>query len=79
MGAFNFAWPVAAEAWIPSISLQYQGIDTSGFEELHSVTPYLEWSSIVKQQDDFNDSSLVTLGAVWSWAGWYVYTDLAFL
>lgn len=78
MGAFNFAWPVATEAWIPSISLQYQGIDTSGFEELHSVTPYLEWSSIVKQQDDFNDSSLVTLGAVWSWAGWYIYTDLAF-
>ncbi len=78
MGAFNFAWPVASEAWIPSISLQYQGIDTSSFEELHSVTPYLELSSIVKQQDDFNDSSLVTLGAVWSWAGWYIYTDLAF-
>ncbi|MCY3856584.1 MAG: hypothetical protein OXI73_17035 [Rhodospirillales bacterium] len=78
MGAFNFAWPVASEAWIPSISLQYQGIDTSGFDQLHSVTPYLEWSSIVKQHDEFNDSSLLTLGAVWNWAGWYIYTDLAF-
>lgn len=78
MGAFNFAWPVASEGWIPSISIQYQGIDTSGLAELDSVTPYVEWSSILKQRDDFNDSSLLTMGAVWSWAGWYVYTDLAF-
>ena len=78
MGAFNYPALVASEAWIPSISLRYDGIDTSGFAELDSVTPYVEWSSILKQSDASNDSSLVTMGASWVWAGWYVYTDLAF-
>ncbi len=29
MGAFDFAWLVASEGWIPAVSLRYNGIDTS--------------------------------------------------
>ena len=76
MGAFNFAWPVASEAWVPALSLRYNGIDTSGIPWLDSVMPYLEWSSILKERSDFNDSTLWTLGALWYWGNLYIYTDL---
>ncbi len=78
MGAFDFAWPVATEGWIPAVSLRYGGVDTSGLAWLDSVTPYVEWSSILKDRSDFNDSSLWTVGAAWYWGGVYVYTDLGF-
>ncbi len=76
MGAFNFAWPVASEGWVPALSLRYNGIDTSGIPWLDSVMPYLEWSSILKERSDFNDSTLWTLGALWYWGNLYIYTDL---
>ena len=76
MGAFNFAWPVASEGWVPAVSLRYHGIDTSGIPWLESVTPYLEWSAILKDRSDFNDSTLWTLGALWYWGNLYIYTDL---
>ena len=76
MGAFNFAWPVASEGWVPAVSLRYHGIDTSGISWLESVTPYLEWSAILKDRSDFNDSTLWTLGALWYWGNLYIYTDL---
>ena len=77
MGAFDFAWPVASEGWIPAVSLRYNGIDTSHLSWLDSVTPYVEWSSILKERDDFNDSSMWTAGALWYWGGLYVYTEVA--
>ncbi len=76
MGAFDFAWPVAASAWIPAVSLSYN-ITTSQIPWLDSVTPYLEYSSIIKESGDFNDSQLFILGAAWASGGWYIYTDLA--
>ncbi len=75
MGAYEWPALVASEGWIPALSLRYEGIDTSDLAWLDSVTPYVEWSSILKQVDGFNDSSLLTLGASWYWGGAYVYTD----
>ena len=77
MGAFNFAWPVASEAWVPAVSLRYNGINTSNISWLDSVTPYIEWSSILKDRGDLNNSSLWVFGALWYWAKLYIYTDFA--
>lgn len=77
MGAYDFAWPVAAKAWIPAISLSYYQ-ETPEIPWLDSVLPYLEYSSIVKDEDAFNDSQMWTLGAAWSSGQWYVYTDLVY-
>ena len=76
MGAYNFAWPVATEGWIPALSLRYHGIDTSGIPWIDSVMPYIEWSSILKERSDFNDSSMWTLGALWYWGNLYIYSEL---
>ena len=78
MGAFNYADLVASEAILPALNLRYNGVDTSGVSWLDSVTPYVEWSSIMKTADGFNDSTLVTVGAAWTIASLYMYTDLAF-
>ena len=77
MGAYNFAWPVASEAWVPAVSLRYNGINTSNIPWLGSVTPYIEWSSIIKERSDFNNSSLWVFGALWYWAKLYINTDFA--
>lgn len=77
MGAYDFAWPVASDAWLPAASLSYL-YETTRIPWLDSVRPYIEYSSIVKEDGDFNDSQLVTLGAAWARGGWYIYTDLAF-
>ncbi len=73
MGAFNFAWPVASEAWIPAVSLRYNGLDISW---LDGVTPYVEWSSIMNKKGDLNDSTLWTFGTMWYWGSLYIYTEL---
>ena len=78
MGAYDYADLVASEGAIPALSLRYNGVDTSDVAWLDSVTPYVEWSSILKQADDFNDSTLVTLGAAWTIGALYLYSDLAF-
>lgn len=78
VGAYDYTDLIASEGWIPSVSLRYQGIDASELSWLDSVTPYVEWSSILKTNDEFNDSSLWTIGASWYWGGVYVYTDLGF-
>ncbi len=77
MGAFNFAWPVATDAWVPAISLSYLN-ETNRIPWLDSVRPYLEYSSIIKQDTDYNDSSLAIAGAAWASGGWYIFTDLAY-
>lgn len=76
MGAFDFAWPVASKGVIPAFSLRYDGINTSNISWLDGVTPYVEWSSVIKDRNDFNDSQLWTFGALWSWGGMYIYTEL---
>lgn len=77
MGAYDFAWPVAAKGWIPAVSLSYT-YETPRLPWLDYVLPYVEYSRIVKTDDDFNDSELLILGAAWARGGWYIYTDLAF-
>lgn len=77
MGAFDFAWPVASAAWIPAASLSYL-YEASGLGWLDSVRPYIEYSNIIADESDFNDSHLVTLGAAWSSGRWYIFSDLAY-
>ncbi|MGB5835061.1 MAG: hypothetical protein WBG92_24170 [Thiohalocapsa sp.] len=77
MGAYDFAWPAAADAWIPAVSLSYL-YETTRIPWLDSVRPYIEYSNIIKADEDFNDSQLFILGAAWARQGWYIYSDLAF-
>ena len=78
MGAYDGAWPIASEGLVPALSLRYGGIDTSSISWVDSLTPYAEWSTILKTVDDYNASTLVTLGASWTILGaLYVYSDLA--
>ena len=78
MGAYDFAWPIASKGLIPALSLRYGGIDISSISWVDSVTPYVEWSTILKTVDDYNASTLVTLGASWTVLGaLYVYSDFA--
>jgi len=76
MGAYDFAWPVATEAWIPAVSLSYL-YEANRIPWLDSVRPYVEYSTIIKDEGDFNDSDLFILGAAWARGGWYIYTDAA--
>jgi len=77
MGAFDFPTLIAAEAYIPAVSLSYK-IDTPQVEWLDYVLPYVEYSSIMKTESGFNDSEMAVVGAAWANGGWYIYTDLAF-
>ena len=78
MGAYDFAWPVASEGLIPAVSLRYGGIDTSSISWIDSVTPYVEFSTILKTVEDYNPSNLVMIGASWTVFGaLYVYSDMA--
>lgn len=76
MGAYDFPSTAAAEAWIPAISLSYY-LETNQIAWLDYVIPYIEYSSVVKVEDSFNDSELATIGAAWAKDNWYIYTDLS--
>ncbi len=76
MGAYDFAWLVASEGWIPAVSLRYHGLDTSGIPWIDSITPFIEWSTILKEQSDFNDSTLWSMGALMYWGQLYIYAEL---
>ena len=77
MGAYDFAWPVAAEAYIPAISLAYK-YETKNIDWLEYVKPYIEYSAILKEESNQNDSEMLTVGAAWKRGGWYIYTDFAY-
>lgn len=68
-GAYQSAPSIAAEGVIPALSLTYNGINTSGISWLDSFTPYIEWSSVLKPADGFDDNTLVTVGAAWTLSG----------
>lgn len=76
MGAYDFPSTTAAEAWLPAISLSYR-YDTDQLPWLDYVMPYVEYSVLLKQERDFNDSALATVGAAWASGNWYIYTDLS--
>ena len=77
LGAYDFAWPVASDAWVPALSLSYR-LETPDIAWLDYALPYLEWSGILKDESDFNDSELFVMGAAWARGGWYIYSDLAY-
>lgn len=77
MGAYDFAWPAAAKAWIPAVSLSYKQ-ETPQIPWLDYVLPYVEYSSIIKDESDFNNSDMFVVGAAWARGGWYIYSDLAY-
>jgi hypothetical protein len=77
MGAYDFAWPVATDAWIPALSLSYR-IPTDSLAWLDYIKPYFEWSGIVKEQSKLNNSQLITLGSGWARGNWYIYSDLVY-
>ena len=77
MGAFDFPWPIASEGLIPALSLRYGGIDTSSISWIDSVTPYVEFSTVLKTVADYNPSHLLVVGASWTLFGnLYLYSDV---
>jgi len=76
-GAFDFPTLMPAEAWIAGASLSYYW-ETPEIDWLDYVIPYVEYSSIMKDADGFNDSDMLTFGAAWARGGWYIYSDLVF-
>ncbi len=76
-GAYDFPTLAAAEAFIPALSLSCF-LEIPQVDWLDSVTPYLEYSSIIKEESGFNDSEMLVAGAAWTNNGWYIYTDLAY-
>ncbi|MGB0413922.1 MAG: hypothetical protein ACPGJU_05690 [Coraliomargarita sp.] len=76
LGAYDFPTEAAAEAWIGAVSLSYK-YETPGIAWLDYVLPYIEYSSIMKEESEFNDSELMTVGAAWARGGWYIYTEMA--
>ena len=78
IGAYDYPSLVASEGLIPAVSLRYGGIDTSVISWIDSVTPYAEFSTILKTVDDYNASNLVIFGANWTiLSTLYVYSDFA--
>lgn len=74
MGAYDFPSLAAAEGWIPAISLSYFQ-ETNNLPWLDYVIPYVEYSSVVKTESEFNDSQLAMLGAAFGYGNWYSYID----
>lgn len=76
-GAYDFPSTAAAKAWVPAVSLSYTHV-TPSIDWLDYVIPYIEYSSVVKDESDFNDSELFIIGLALARNGWYIYNDLAF-
>ncbi|MBC2595720.1 hypothetical protein H5P28_15745 [Ruficoccus amylovorans] len=83
MGAYAYEEGVATEGLVPAISLSYF-YEVDQLEWLDSVTPYIEYSNIIKFGHDdatnqpFKNSALATVGAAWAAGRWYIYTETAF-
>ncbi|QYY36751.1 hypothetical protein [Ruficoccus sp. ZRK36] len=83
MGAYSYEEGVATEGLIPAISLSYF-YEVDQLDWLDSVTPYIEYSNIIKYGHDdatgqaFKNSALSTVGAAWAAGRWYIYTETAF-
>lgn len=77
LGAYDFPTLVAAEALVPAISLSYSHAPDQ-IAWLDSVTPYVEYSSIVKSESSFNNSDMVVIGTAFGRGGWFIYADLVF-
>jgi len=76
-GAYDFPSLVAAEAWVPAISLS-RSVATPDIDWIDYLVPYAEYSVVAKEASAFNDSRLIVLGTAVARRQWYVYLDLAF-
>jgi hypothetical protein len=76
MGAYDFPSTLAAEAWLPAVSLSYYH-KTTGIDWLDYVMPYAEYSVLMKTEGDFNNSELAAIGFAWGKGNWFSYVDLA--
>ncbi|WFB36027.1 hypothetical protein P3T73_17885 [Kiritimatiellota bacterium B12222] len=76
MGAYDFPWPVASKGIIPSVALSYTL--TPKVDWIDSITFYNDYSVIIKDADDFNDSALNVTGMAIASGGWYIYVDYAY-
>lgn len=82
MGAYDFAWPVASQGFIPSVAVSYTFTpkEKTWFE---SITFYNDYSVIVKDGEmadgtAFNDSAMNVTGLAIAQGGWYIYADYAY-
>lgn len=80
MGAYDFAWPVAANGMIPAVGLSYTF--KPDIEWIDSLTFYNDYSVIIKDGDDaagneLNDSAMNVTGVAIASGGWYIYVDYA--
>ncbi len=80
MGAFDFAWPVAAEGIIPSAAVSYT-IKPDG-DWVDAITFYNDFSVIIKDGKladgrAFKDSAMNVTGMAIAKGGWYIYVDYA--
>ena len=66
MGVHSFGGPMVSEGMVPALSIRYSGIATVGAPWLDGVIPYVEWSTIFKTVEGFNDNTQVMVGAVWT-------------
>ncbi len=76
-GAYDFPNTVAAKSLIPAVTLSYY-LETSNTPWLDYIVPYIEYSSIMKDESGINDSQRISLGAAWAHGGWNIYTELVF-
>jgi hypothetical protein len=76
MGAYDFAYPVASKGIIPAIALSYT--ISPAVEWIDSITFYNDYSVILKDGDNLNDSALNVTGMAIANGGWYIYVDYAY-
>ncbi|MGA9573099.1 MAG: hypothetical protein WBS20_04030, partial [Lysobacterales bacterium] len=76
VGGYDFPTFVATRAWVAGASLSYYN-EIDVVDWLDYVMPYVEYSSIMKEEPGFNNSDLFIIGAAWSRGGWYIYTEVA--
>jgi hypothetical protein len=71
IGAFDFAYEVAAKASLYEASLGY----TFPLGSSKSVMPYVEYGIMVKDKSSWANSQFLSLGAVWNFGRIYIYSD----
>lgn len=73
LGAYEAPQQVATEGIIPAISLSYEY--KPGLSWVDTITPFLEFSSLIKTESDWNPTHLLAAGILWGHDGWYVYSE----
>ena len=76
MGAYDFPYKVASEAQVYQANLSYTVPISWG--PISSLTFYNDYSTLVKDNDQFEDSSQNVLGVLLAGGPYYIYVDAAF-